>query len=100
MQALGQPGIDVFREGDEGDRLYLITKGAVRISRVMPGTGEEAITVLKRGACFGEMAVLDEGPLRDSLPEVQESSGVRRPPRGIREELEEEERRKKDGGAG
>lgn len=49
----------VFREGDEGDRLYLITKGAVRISREMPGTGEEAITVLKRGACFGEMAVLD-----------------------------------------
>lgn len=49
----------VFREGDEGDRLYLITKGAVRISRIMPGSGEEAITVLKRGACFGEMAVLD-----------------------------------------
>ena len=49
----------VFREGDEGDRLYLITKGAVRISRNVPGTGEEAIIVLKRGACFGEMAVFD-----------------------------------------
>jgi len=31
----------------------------VRISRDVPGTGEEAITVLKQGACFGEMAVLD-----------------------------------------
>ena len=49
----------VFREGDEGDGLYLITKGAVRISRNVPGTGEEAITVLKKGACFGEMAMLD-----------------------------------------
>jgi len=49
----------VFREGDEGDRLYLIVKGAVRISRQVPGTGEEAITVLKKGACFGEMAMLD-----------------------------------------
>lgn len=49
----------VFREGDEGDRLYIIAKGAVRISRNMPGSGEEAITVLKKGACFGEMAVLD-----------------------------------------
>ena len=49
----------VFREGDDGDRLYLITKGAVRISRNVPGTGEEAITVLKKGACFGEMAMLD-----------------------------------------
>ena len=49
----------VFREGDDGDRLYLIVKGAVRISRDVPGTGEEAITVLKKGACFGEMAMLD-----------------------------------------
>ena len=49
----------VFREGDEGDRLYIVESGEVRISRVVPGTGEEAITVLKRGACFGEMAILD-----------------------------------------
>ena len=49
----------IFREGDEGDRLFLIVKGAVRISRNVPGTGEEAITVLKRGDCFGEMAMLD-----------------------------------------
>ena len=50
----------VFREGDVGDRLYIIESGEVRISRVVPGTGEEAITVLKRGACFGEMAILDK----------------------------------------
>ena len=50
----------VFREGDEGDRLYIVESGEVRISRVVPGTGEEAITVLKRGACFGEMAILDK----------------------------------------
>jgi CRP-like cAMP-binding protein len=49
----------VFREGEDGDRLYIIESGEVRISRVVPGTGEEALTVLKRGACFGEMAILD-----------------------------------------
>jgi len=49
----------VFREGDEGDRLFIVDTGEIRISRVVPGTGEEAITVLKRGACFGEMSVLD-----------------------------------------
>jgi CRP-like cAMP-binding protein len=53
------PGEYVFREGDEGDRLYVIERGEVRISRVLPGTGEEALTVLKPGACFGEMAILD-----------------------------------------
>ena len=50
----------VFREGDEGDRLYIIAEGAVRISRNVPGTGEEALTVLKKGACFGEMAIMDQ----------------------------------------
>jgi len=50
----------VFHEGDEGDRLYIIESGEVRISRVVPGTGEEALTILKRGAVFGEMAILDQ----------------------------------------
>jgi CRP-like cAMP-binding protein len=49
----------IFREGDEGDRLFILERGEVRISRDVPGAGEEAITVLKRGACFGEMSVLD-----------------------------------------
>ena len=49
----------VFREGDEGHRLYIIAKGEVRISRDVPGTGEEALTVLKPGACFGEMSLFD-----------------------------------------
>ncbi|MEQ1856364.1 MAG: cyclic nucleotide-binding domain-containing protein [Longimicrobiales bacterium] len=49
----------IFREGDEGDRLYIIEKGEVRISRHVAGAGEEALTVLRRGACFGEMSVLD-----------------------------------------
>jgi CRP/FNR family cyclic AMP-dependent transcriptional regulator len=49
----------IFREGDDGDRLYIIEKGEVRISRHVSGAGEEAITVLRRGACFGEMSVLD-----------------------------------------
>ena len=50
----------VFREGDDGDRLFIIESGEVRISRHVPGAGEEAITVLKRGACFGEMSVFDQ----------------------------------------
>lgn len=49
----------VFREGEEGNRLYLIAEGQVRISRDVPGSGEEAFAVLKAGALFGEMAVFD-----------------------------------------
>jgi len=49
----------IFREGEHGNRLYLIVDGEVRISRDVPGSGEEALAVLKRGALFGEMAVFD-----------------------------------------
>lgn len=49
----------IFREGENGNRLYLITEGEVRISRTVPGSGEEALAVLKPGALFGEMAVFD-----------------------------------------
>ena len=49
----------IFREGEHGNRLYLIVEGEVRISRDVPGSGEEALAILKPGALFGEMAVFD-----------------------------------------
>jgi CRP-like cAMP-binding protein len=52
-------GEHIFREGESGNRLYLIIEGDVRISRDVPGSGEEALAVLKPGALFGEMAVFD-----------------------------------------
>ena len=51
----------VFEEGDPGAAFYLVEKGAVRISRVTP-LGEEALAVLREGAFFGEMAMLDDSP--------------------------------------
>jgi CRP-like cAMP-binding protein len=54
-----QPGEVIFREGEAGNRLYLIVEGDVRVSRVVPGSGEEALAVLKAGALFGEMSVFD-----------------------------------------
>jgi CRP-like cAMP-binding protein len=53
------PGEYVFREGEAGNRLFLILDGEIRISRQVPGSGEEALAVLKPGALFGEMAVFD-----------------------------------------
>jgi len=49
----------VFKEGEPGNRLYIIADGEVRISRNIPGSGEEALAVLKKGAVFGEMAIFD-----------------------------------------
>ena len=55
-------GESIFAEGDKGDKFYLIEEGAVRISRMVPGMGEEALTILRSGDHFGEMALLDESP--------------------------------------
>src|SRR5205809_2279668 len=49
----------IFHEGEHGNRLYLIVEGEVRISRDVPGSGEEALAILKAGSLFGEMAVFD-----------------------------------------
>ena len=45
-------GETIFSEGDEGDRLFVILSGAVRISKNIPGMGEEALTVLRVGGLF------------------------------------------------
>ena len=55
-------GTRIFRQGDTGDKLYLILEGRVRISREVPGMGEEALAVLGPGQLFGEMALLDDSP--------------------------------------
>jgi CRP-like cAMP-binding protein len=55
-------GTKIFQHGDAGEKLYLILEGKVRISREVPGMGEEALAVLSAGQVFGEMALLDESP--------------------------------------
>ncbi len=55
-------GTILFRAGDPGDKLYLILDGRIRISREVPGLGEEALAVLGPGDYFGEMAMVDDSP--------------------------------------
>jgi len=52
----------IFREGEVGDKLYIILDGQVRISKFIPGIGEEALAILGRGEFFGEMALIDGSP--------------------------------------
>lgn len=49
----------IFRESDPGEALYIVARGKVRISRHIPGAGQEALAILEPGAIFGEMAIFD-----------------------------------------
>lgn len=53
-------GDSIFSEGDTGDKLFIIIAGAVRISKNIPGMGEEALSILRTGDYFGEMALIED----------------------------------------
>ncbi len=55
-------GEHVFHHGDDGDGLYLVLEGAIRISRNVSGMGEEALAILRDGQYFGEMSIVDDAP--------------------------------------
>jgi CRP/FNR family transcriptional regulator, cyclic AMP receptor protein len=55
------PNATVFKKGDHGDAMFLVLEGELR-ARVMVGGQETTLAVLNVGECFGEMAVIDEGP--------------------------------------
>jgi CRP/FNR family transcriptional regulator, cyclic AMP receptor protein len=57
-----QGGETVFTEGSAGDEMYVVIAGRIRISKRVPGVGEEALAILEPGAWFGEMAIIDESP--------------------------------------
>jgi uncharacterized membrane protein len=52
----------LFRAGDEGDAMYLIEEGKVRICVRAKDGHEVTLTELHRGDFFGEMALLDGKP--------------------------------------
>ncbi len=55
-------GSYLFQEGDEGGEMYVILDGRARISKFIPGGGEEALAILDRGDFFGEMSLIDDEP--------------------------------------
>ena len=58
-QAHFEPGEDVFREGDVGDRIYCVVKGQADMLRKRNGA-DEFVALLGPGDWFGETAVLNE----------------------------------------
>src|SRR5204863_9308646 len=70
-------GSMIFREGEKGDKLFIVLDGRVRISKFIPGVGEEALAVLDRGDFFGEMALIDDKPRSADATAHEQDATVR-----------------------
>jgi CRP/FNR family cyclic AMP-dependent transcriptional regulator len=67
-------GHAVFREGDAGDRLFVILDGKVKISRAAPDGRENLLVVLGTAEMFGELSLFDPGPRTASATTVTAST--------------------------
>jgi CRP/FNR family transcriptional regulator len=64
----------VFREGDTGDRLFVVLEGKVKISRAAADGRENLLAVLGASEMFGELSLFDPGPRTATVTTVTEST--------------------------
>ncbi|MDR1633982.1 MAG: Crp/Fnr family transcriptional regulator [Bifidobacteriaceae bacterium] len=63
----------LFWEGDEGDRLYLIQSGMIKLGRTSPDGRENLLAVLGKGEFIGELTLFDPGPRTATATAVTDS---------------------------
>ena len=69
-------GDAVFREGEPGDRLFIITSGKVKIGRRTPDGRESLITLMGPADMFGELALFDPGPRTSTVTALTQLEAV------------------------
>jgi signal transduction histidine kinase len=55
-------GQDIFKEGDNGDGIYIVKEGLVEISGVLDQNVRHVFSEVQAGDVFGEMAVIEQKP--------------------------------------
>jgi CRP/FNR family transcriptional regulator, cyclic AMP receptor protein len=79
-------GALIFQEGQPAQSMYVLVSGKVRISRKVPGMGEEALAIIDAGQYFGEMGVVEES-VRSADAYAHEPSTLWRIERGQFDQL-------------
>jgi CRP/FNR family transcriptional regulator len=64
----------VFKEGDPGDRLFIVLDGKIKIYRAAADGRENLIAVLGAGEMFGELSLFDPGPRTASVAAVTDAT--------------------------
>lgn len=52
----------LFSEGDDGDKLYIILEGKIKLTKAAPDGRENLLSVHGPGEMFGELSLFDPDP--------------------------------------
>ena len=52
----------LFREGEQGDRVYVLTGGKIKLGRTSIDGRENLVAIIGPGEMFGELSLFDPGP--------------------------------------
>jgi CRP-like cAMP-binding protein len=63
----------LFREGDAGDRLYVVADGKLKLGRTSSDGRENLLAVLGPGEMFGELSLFDPGPRTSTATAVTDT---------------------------
>ena len=63
----------LFREGDRGDRLYVIGEGKIKLGRTSVDGRENLLAILGPGEMFGELSLFDPGARTATATAVAET---------------------------
>jgi CRP/FNR family cyclic AMP-dependent transcriptional regulator len=66
-------GQSLFKEGDDGDHLYVIASGKVKLGTKSPDGRENLLMILGPGDMFGELSLFDSGPRTATATAVTDS---------------------------
>jgi CRP-like cAMP-binding protein len=67
-------GDALFHEGDEGDKLYVVTDGKVKLGRTSSDGRENLLAILGPGQMFGELSLFDPGPRSATVTAVTDTT--------------------------
>lgn len=68
------PGVDIFKEGDDGTGVYVVQSGLVQISGIISDKVRHTFAQIGPGDIFGEMAVLESKPRSATATAVQDTT--------------------------
>ncbi|MBU3693091.1 MAG: Crp/Fnr family transcriptional regulator [Candidatus Nanopelagicaceae bacterium] len=55
-------GQSLFKEGDDGDHLFIVSNGKVKLGTKSPDGRENLLMILGPGDMFGDLSLFDSGP--------------------------------------